>query len=159
MITSQPSGPSGGDWRSDAACRGTNPERFFPTSSGTGPRRIEEEARAKQVCRRCPVTEQCLAWALESGQDYGVWGGQSAAERRALKRRNEPAAENRAPKPDPELAAFSRSATTAEKRQHARRAIEVQRQPRTAVAAAFGVSTRTVDRWLAHERDRTPCPA
>jgi WhiB family redox-sensing transcriptional regulator len=44
--------------------------------------------QAKAVCRRCPVIQQCLAWALESGQDAGVWGGLSEDERRALKRRN-----------------------------------------------------------------------
>jgi WhiB family redox-sensing transcriptional regulator len=46
---------------------------------------IEE---AKAVCRRCSVVDTCLAWALESGQDAGVWGGLSEDERRALKRRN-----------------------------------------------------------------------
>ena len=51
---------------------------------------IEE---AKKVCQRCIVKEPCLAWALESGQDAGVWGGLSEDERRALKRR---AARNRA---------------------------------------------------------------
>lgn len=45
---------------------------------------IEE---AKAVCRRCDVREQCLQWALETGQDAGVWGGLSEDERRALKRR------------------------------------------------------------------------
>jgi WhiB family redox-sensing transcriptional regulator len=44
--------------------------------------------QAKAVCRRCPVIQECLAWALESGQDAGVWGGLSEDERRALKRRN-----------------------------------------------------------------------
>ena len=43
---------------------------------------------AKAVCRRCSVTESCLQWAIESGQDAGVWGGMSEDERRALKRRN-----------------------------------------------------------------------
>ncbi|RAE30272.1 WhiB family transcriptional regulator, partial [Burkholderia multivorans] len=42
---------------------------------------------AKTVCRRCEVAETCLQWALESGQDAGVWGGLSEDERRALKRR------------------------------------------------------------------------
>jgi WhiB family redox-sensing transcriptional regulator len=46
--------------------------------------RIEE---AKQVCRRCTVTEDCLRWAIDSGQDAGVWGGMSEDERRAYKRR------------------------------------------------------------------------
>ncbi|TLQ42328.1 WhiB family transcriptional regulator [Streptomyces marianii] len=40
-----------------------------------------------QRSRRCPVIEQCLQWALESGQESGVWGGLSEDERRALKRR------------------------------------------------------------------------
>lgn len=73
------------DWRSCAACRDVDPELFFPIGN-TGPalRQIEE---AKQVCGRCKVTEECLRWALESGQDSGVWGGLSEDERRALKRR------------------------------------------------------------------------
>ena len=45
---------------------------------------IEE---AKQVCRRCAVMEECLRWAIDYGQDAGVWGGMSEDERRALKRR------------------------------------------------------------------------
>jgi WhiB family redox-sensing transcriptional regulator len=44
--------------------------------------------QAKAVCRRrCPVQEQCLQWALDTGQSIGVWGGTSENERRALKRR------------------------------------------------------------------------
>ena len=35
-----------------------------------------------------PGVTECLAWALETGQDAGVWGGMSEDERRALKRRN-----------------------------------------------------------------------
>ena len=53
----------------------------------------EQIEEAKKVCNRCIVKEPCLAWALESGQDAGVWGGLSEDERRALKRR---AARNRA---------------------------------------------------------------
>jgi WhiB family redox-sensing transcriptional regulator len=48
------------------------------------PFEIEE---AKQVCRRCPVMDDCLRWAIDSGQDAGVWGGLSEDERRAVKRR------------------------------------------------------------------------
>ena len=43
--------------------------------------------KAKTVCGRCTVTEICLQYALETGQDSGVWGGLSEDERRALKRR------------------------------------------------------------------------
>ena len=48
---------------------------------------VAQIAEAKIVCNRCPVTAECLSWALESGQDAGVWGGMSEDERRALKRR------------------------------------------------------------------------
>jgi WhiB family transcriptional regulator, redox-sensing transcriptional regulator len=74
------------DWRHIAACRDEDPELFFPIGN-TGPALLQIE-EAKSVCRRCPVREECLQFALESGQDAGVWGGLSEDERRALKRRN-----------------------------------------------------------------------
>ena len=61
-------------------------DTFFPIGN-TGPALIQID-EAKAVCRRCPVVDECLRWALESGQDAGVWGGLSEDERRALKRRN-----------------------------------------------------------------------
>jgi len=73
------------DWRHRAICRDEDPELFFPVgTSGPAVAQIQE---AKAVCARCPVASECLAWALESGQDAGVWGGMSEEERRALKRR------------------------------------------------------------------------
>jgi len=74
------------DWRHRAACRDEDPELFFPIGN-TGPALLQIE-EAKAVCRRCPVIDDCLQWALDSGQDAGVWGGTSEDERRALKRRN-----------------------------------------------------------------------
>ena len=73
------------DWRTYAACRDVDPELFFPIGN-TGPALVQIE-EAKQVCGRCRVREECLRWALDSGQDSGVWGGLSEDERRALKRR------------------------------------------------------------------------
>lgn len=73
------------DWRHDAICRGEDPELFFPVGT-SGPALLQTE-QAKAVCCRCPVTEECLAWAFESGQDAGVWGGMSEDERRAVRRR------------------------------------------------------------------------
>ena len=70
------------DWRHNAVCREEDPELFFPIGN-TGPALLQIE-EAKAVCRRCPVIEQCLQWALESGQDSGVWGGLSEDERRAM---------------------------------------------------------------------------
>lgn len=73
------------DWRHSALCRDEDPELFFPVgNSGPALLQIEE---AKAVCMRCPVREQCLEFALSSGQDAGVWGGLSEDERRSLKRR------------------------------------------------------------------------
>jgi WhiB family redox-sensing transcriptional regulator len=73
------------DWRHIAACREVDPELFFPIgNSGPALLQIEE---AKQVCRRCTALDECLRWAIDSGQDAGVWGGMSEDERRALKRR------------------------------------------------------------------------
>ena len=74
------------DWRHRAICRDEDPELFFPV--GTSGPALLQIAEAKTVCRRCPVVSECLTWALESGQDAGVWGGMSEDERRALKRRN-----------------------------------------------------------------------
>jgi WhiB family transcriptional regulator, redox-sensing transcriptional regulator len=73
------------DWRHRAACRDEDPELFFPIGT-TGPA-LSQVNEAKVVCRQCAAREECLAWAMESGQDSGVWGGLSEDERRALKRR------------------------------------------------------------------------
>ncbi|MCK8678838.1 WhiB family transcriptional regulator [Streptomyces lichenis] len=73
------------DWRHRAVCRDEDPDLFFPIGN-TGPALLQAE-EAKGVCRRCPVREPCLEWAIESGQEAGVWGGMSEDERRALKRR------------------------------------------------------------------------
>ena len=73
------------DWRHHAACREVDPELFFPIGN-TGPALLQID-EAKQVCGRCSVQEPCLQWAVDSGQDAGVWGGLSEDERRAYKRR------------------------------------------------------------------------
>lgn len=73
------------DWRHRAICVDEDPELFFPIGDD-GPSLLQI-TEAKTVCRRCPVVSDCLNWAIESGQDAGVWGGMSEDERRALKRR------------------------------------------------------------------------
>ena len=59
------------DWRHRAACRDEDPELFFPIGT-SGPAVLQVE-QAKAVCRRCSVIDDCLQWALDSGQDAGVW--------------------------------------------------------------------------------------
>ena len=72
-------------WRAQGACVDVDPELFFPIGT-TGPAVLQVE-EAKAVCAGCPVLQTCRQWALETGQEYGVSGGLSAVERRALKRR------------------------------------------------------------------------
>jgi WhiB family redox-sensing transcriptional regulator len=71
------------DWRDRAACLSEDPELFFP--SGNSDSALAQIEEAKKVCQRCPVSGACLQWALETGQDFGVWGGQSEDERREIK--------------------------------------------------------------------------
>ncbi|NGO45459.1 WhiB family transcriptional regulator [Streptomyces sp. YC419] len=72
------------EWLRRAACADEDPELFFPVGT-TGPALHEVEA-AKEVCARCPVSYQCLTWALDTGQTSGVWGGTCEEERAALLR-------------------------------------------------------------------------
>jgi WhiB family redox-sensing transcriptional regulator len=74
------------DWRHLAACLDEDPELFFPVGD-TGPALLQV-VEAKAVCASCPVRVECLTWALETGQNYGIWGGYTEDERRELKRRN-----------------------------------------------------------------------
>ncbi|WP_331745294.1 WhiB family transcriptional regulator (plasmid) [Streptomyces sp. NBC_01116] len=77
--------PVNTNWRIAAACREEDPELFFPIGT-TGPAVVQAE-EAKAVCRRCPVMETCLDWALETGQQDGVLGGTDEEERRRIQRR------------------------------------------------------------------------
>ena len=72
------------DWRASAACLDEDPDLFFPIGY-TGPA-IAQTANAKAVCRTCPVIADCLEWALDTRQDFGIVGGLSEGERRSLKR-------------------------------------------------------------------------
>jgi WhiB family transcriptional regulator, redox-sensing transcriptional regulator len=72
-------------WAASGACRHSDPELFFPVTA-IGPA-ASQVARAKAVCRRCPVRDQCLEFALDSGQAFGVWGGTTGEERRLIRRR------------------------------------------------------------------------
>lgn len=67
-------------WWADALCAQTDPEAFYPPKGGTA-------APAKAVCRECPVRAECLEFALTHDERFGVWGGLSERERRALKRK------------------------------------------------------------------------
>ncbi len=71
-------------WRSDAACRDTDPDLFFPVGQ-TGPA-IEHIENAKAVCQTCVVRVECLEYALMTNQDAGIWGGLTEDDRRKIRR-------------------------------------------------------------------------
>ena len=63
-------------WRDAALCAQTDPDEFFPEKG-------ESSSRAKAVCRACTVRADCLRFALDRGEEHGVWGGLTPEERRA----------------------------------------------------------------------------
>lgn len=65
-------------WAQEAACLGRPDDLFVPGA---------EQNRAKQLCNTCEVTAECLAEALDHRIEWGVWGGMTERERRALLRR------------------------------------------------------------------------
>ena len=87
MTTSTlPAGPAGDrstDWLDHAACRRSDPELFFPVTDIRAARAQVEAA--KKVCRHCPVKGICLSWAMDNGQEAGIWGGTTEEERRQLR--------------------------------------------------------------------------
>jgi WhiB family redox-sensing transcriptional regulator len=66
-------------WRQRAACRGLDPEIFYPASD-------EEAEEAKAICASCPVRQLCLEHALAFRERDGVWGGLTERERRRVLR-------------------------------------------------------------------------
>jgi len=73
-------------WRNDALCRGVETDLFFPAGE-LGEEPVRQAEAAKEVCSRCPVREDCLDYALATDQPFGVWGGTTEGERRAIRRR------------------------------------------------------------------------
>jgi WhiB family redox-sensing transcriptional regulator len=66
------------DWSAQAACRATDPDALFVQGAA--------QNRAKALCLGCPVRTECLADALDNRIEFGVWGGMTERERRALLR-------------------------------------------------------------------------
>lgn len=68
-----------GEWSARAACRGSDPDSLFVQGAA--------QNRAKAICMGCVVRTECLADALDNRVEFGVWGGMTERERRALLRR------------------------------------------------------------------------
>lgn len=68
-----------GGWWDLANCLGVDPDLFFPERGAS-------TKEAKEICRGCVVKKDCLEYALENGEKFGIWGGMSERERRRLRR-------------------------------------------------------------------------
>jgi WhiB family redox-sensing transcriptional regulator len=81
-----PPDPPDTSWMADGNCVGVDPDLFFPE-------RGESTKEAKAVCRACDVRDQCLEFALDNRERFGIWGGLSERERRRIRkaRRQRPA--------------------------------------------------------------------
>ncbi|WP_313904957.1 WhiB family transcriptional regulator [Streptomyces sp. IB201691-2A2] len=93
-------------WRDRGRCRVVDAEALFAEG-------VAQE-HSKRVCAECPVVRECLAYALDERIKYGVWGGMTERERRALLRRR------------PAVASWSRLIESAQK---GRAANSIQKQP------------------------------
>lgn len=84
MIGNEAPRPVAARWQDDAACYGMDPDLFHP---GVG----QTAGRARAVCSTCPVTADCLRFAVDNELTAGIYGGLTADERAHLRpRRNEP---------------------------------------------------------------------
>ena len=66
------------EWMQTGACREEDPDLFFPERGG-------DFAAPKEVCARCDVKDECLAYAMDNHIQFGIWGGTSEHERRKLR--------------------------------------------------------------------------
>jgi WhiB family transcriptional regulator, redox-sensing transcriptional regulator len=76
-VTAQMTSATTSSWRDQAACRGLDPEIFYPVSD-------DEADAAKAVCAACPVRGACLEYALANRERDGIWGGATERERRRM---------------------------------------------------------------------------
>lgn len=68
--------PDDRGWVSDAACKDVDPDELFVQGAA--------QRKSVAICRHCPVMQQCAADALDNNVEYGVWGGMTERQRRAL---------------------------------------------------------------------------
>jgi WhiB family redox-sensing transcriptional regulator len=72
------------NWRVTGACRSADPDLFFPIAEVPA---TERQVRlAQRICAGCAVRQQCLDFAMRTGEAYGIWGGTTPAERIRVRR-------------------------------------------------------------------------
>ena len=67
------------EWRAASACLTADPDLFFPIAAGTAV--ATQVSRARRICAGCQVRQQCLDFAMRSGEKDGIWGGTTPEER------------------------------------------------------------------------------
>lgn len=79
-VTSRESFNNRGEWITQARCREVDPDELFVQGA--------QQRKAVAICRHCPVVLQCRADALDNKVEFGVWGGMTERQRRALLRKH-----------------------------------------------------------------------
>ncbi|MFI9331287.1 WhiB family transcriptional regulator [Kitasatospora sp. NPDC052868] len=74
------------NWQLAAECRDVDASLFFHPFGERGQAHDDREEEAKKVCEGCRVRRECLRYALEVREPYGVWGGLTESERAVLLR-------------------------------------------------------------------------
>lgn len=70
-----------GAWAKHGLCvNADDPDVFYPPDGSRG-------TKARRICARCPVRAECLEYALDADEEFGIWGGLDPRERRNLKRK------------------------------------------------------------------------
>lgn len=85
------------EWRAEGACLTADPDLFFPIATGYAG--AAQVAKAQQVCARCAVRQQCLDFAMRTGEADGIWGGTTPEERTRARRQAAARRRRRSPGP------------------------------------------------------------
>jgi WhiB family redox-sensing transcriptional regulator len=73
------------NWTAEAVCARIDSEAWFPEVGGS-------PKAAKAICRTCPVVAECLQWAMDTNERWGVWGATTYEDRIKLRRKSQKAA-------------------------------------------------------------------
>lgn len=70
------------EWMDEAACKGSS--EFFYADSTDKKENTKKESQAKIICKKCPVSAECLLFAIENDESFGIWGSFAPKERSIL---------------------------------------------------------------------------
>jgi WhiB family redox-sensing transcriptional regulator len=74
------------EWQRAAACRGMDTNIFFESDNSRFNKRGPDVRRAKEICKPCPVRDECLEAAKVNNEQFGIFGGTTPGERRSMRR-------------------------------------------------------------------------